>query len=145
MTCNGTESKSATGIRRSIPISIIAVMKKSLTEWVNWAHACIGIAMRWVTLRNSLLEFLLHSRKIQFSLDKIYVSFQVSRSMWQLIIHHSFHLSAVLVEVGLSGMTCAQPTIFPMLKTCNATATGAFLTCTSVVTGSQIPEFSVSW
>jgi hypothetical protein len=29
---------------------------------------CIGIAMRWVTLRKSLLAFLLPARKMQFSL-----------------------------------------------------------------------------
>jgi len=30
------------------------------SEWVHWVHACIGIAMQWVTLRQSLLTFLLH-------------------------------------------------------------------------------------
>jgi len=30
------------------------------SEWVHWVHACIGIAMPWVTLRKSLLPFLLH-------------------------------------------------------------------------------------
>jgi len=30
------------------------------SEWVHWVHACIGIAMQWVTLRKSLLAFLLH-------------------------------------------------------------------------------------
>jgi len=30
------------------------------SEWVHWVHACIGIAMQWVTLRQSLLSFLLH-------------------------------------------------------------------------------------
>jgi len=29
------------------------------SEWVHWVHACIGIAMQWVTLRKSLLAFLL--------------------------------------------------------------------------------------
>jgi len=38
------------------------------SEWVHWVHACIGIAMRWVTLRKSLLAFLLPARKMQFSL-----------------------------------------------------------------------------
>jgi len=27
------------------------------SEWVHWVHACIGIAMQWVTLRQSLLAF----------------------------------------------------------------------------------------
>jgi len=30
------------------------------SDWVHWVHACIGIAMPWVTLRKSLLMFLLH-------------------------------------------------------------------------------------
>ena len=37
------------------------------SEWVHWVHACIWIAMRWVTLRQSLLAFLLPVRKMQFS------------------------------------------------------------------------------
>jgi len=31
-----------------------------MSEWVHWVHACIGIAMQWVMLRQSLLPFLLH-------------------------------------------------------------------------------------
>jgi len=38
------------------------------SEWDHWVRACIGIAMRWVTLRKSLLAFLLPARKMQFSL-----------------------------------------------------------------------------
>jgi hypothetical protein len=38
------------------------------SEWVRWVCASIGIAMRWVTLRISLLAFLLHARNMQFSL-----------------------------------------------------------------------------
>jgi len=38
------------------------------SEWVHWVRACIGIAMQWVTLRKSLLAFLLPVRKMQFSL-----------------------------------------------------------------------------
>jgi len=38
------------------------------SESVHWVRACIGIAMRWVTLRKSLLAFLLPVRKMQFSL-----------------------------------------------------------------------------
>ena len=30
-----------------------------MSEWVLWGPACIGIAMQWVTLRKSLLAFLL--------------------------------------------------------------------------------------
>jgi hypothetical protein len=37
-------------------------------EWVQWVRACIGIAMLWVTLRKSLLAFLLPARKMQFAL-----------------------------------------------------------------------------
>jgi hypothetical protein len=39
-----------------------------MSEWVHWVHACIGIAMQWVTLRKSLLVFFLPVRKMQFSL-----------------------------------------------------------------------------
>ena len=39
-----------------------------MSEWVLWVRACIGIAMRWVTLRKSLLAFLLSARKMQFCL-----------------------------------------------------------------------------
>jgi len=38
------------------------------SEWVHWVRTGIGIAMRWVTLRKSLLAFLLPARKMQFSL-----------------------------------------------------------------------------
>jgi hypothetical protein len=38
------------------------------SEWVHWVRACIGIAMRWVTLPISLLAFLLPARKMQLSL-----------------------------------------------------------------------------
>jgi len=31
-----------------------------MLEWVHRLHPCIGIAMKWVTLRKSLLPFLLH-------------------------------------------------------------------------------------
>ena len=37
------------------------------SEWVHWVRACIRIPMHWVTLRKSLLAFLLPACKIQFS------------------------------------------------------------------------------
>jgi hypothetical protein len=43
------------------------------SEWVHWVRACIAIAMRWVTLRISLLVFLLPARKMQFSLLIIHI------------------------------------------------------------------------
>jgi len=43
------------------------------SEWVHWVCACIGIAMQWVTLRISLLAFLLRARKMQFSLLIIHI------------------------------------------------------------------------
>jgi len=95
-----------------------------------------------VTLRNSLLAFLLPARKMQFSLYELYTSFPVARSMWLLTIHHSFRPSLVVLLVAISRMTCAQPTIFPTVKTCKATAAGAVLTCTNFGTGSKLPEFS---
>jgi len=38
------------------------------SKWVHWVYVCIWIALRWVTLRKSLLAFLLPVRKMQFSL-----------------------------------------------------------------------------
>jgi hypothetical protein len=38
------------------------------SEWVHWVHPCIWIAMQWVTLRKSLLTFLLPVRTMEFSL-----------------------------------------------------------------------------
>jgi len=75
------------------------------SEWIHWVHACIWIAMRWVTLRKSLLTFLLPVRKMQFSLYSLYTSFQVARSMWLLTIHHSFRPSPVLLLVAISGIS----------------------------------------
>jgi hypothetical protein len=112
------------------------------SKWVHWVRACIGIAMRWVTLRIFLLAFLLHQRKMQFSLYQLYTSFQVARSMWLLTTPHSFCPSPVLLLLGISGITCAQPTIFRTLKTFKPTAAGAFLTCTNFETGSKLPKFS---
>jgi hypothetical protein len=37
------------------------------SEWVHCVHACIGIAMQWVTLRKSLLTFLLPPPQMRFS------------------------------------------------------------------------------
>jgi len=76
----------------------------------------------------------------QNAILSLYTSFQVARSMWLLTIHCSFRLSPVLLLVAISGITCAQLTMFPTLKTCKATAAGAFLTCTNFETGSKLPE-----
>jgi len=62
--------------------------------------------------------------------------------MWLLTIHCSFRLSPVLLLVAIPGIMCAQPTIFPTLKTGKATAAGTFLTCTNFETGSKLPDFS---
>jgi hypothetical protein len=44
--------------------------------------------------------------------------------------------------VAISGNPWVELTTFPRLKTCKATAVGAFLTCTKFETGSKFPEFS---
>jgi len=62
--------------------------------------------------------------------------------MWLLTIHRSFRLSPVLLLVAISSITCAQPTMFPTLKICQATAACVFLTCTNFETESKLPEFS---
>jgi len=112
------------------------------SEWVHSVHACIGIAMEWVMLRKSLLAFVLPTRKSPFSLYQIYTSFQVARSMGLVTIHCTFLPSPVLLLVAISGILCAQPMMFPMLKTCKATTARSFLTCTSCEMGSKLPEFS---
>jgi hypothetical protein len=40
----------------------------NMSEWVDWVRGCIGITMCRVTLRISLLAFLLPARKMQFFL-----------------------------------------------------------------------------
>jgi hypothetical protein len=112
------------------------------SEWVHWVRACIGIAMRWVTLRICLLELLPPVRKMQFSLYYLYTSFQVARSMWLLTIHRAFRPSPHLLLAASSGITCTQQTIFPKLKYCKAMAAGDFLTCTNFENGSMLSEFS---
>jgi len=113
-----------------------------MSERVHWAYACIRIAMRWVTLRKPLLVLLQPARTMQCSLYYLYTSFHVAKAMWLLTIHDSFRLPLVLRLVPISGITCVQPTIFPMLKTYKLTADIAFLTCTNFETGFKLPEFS---
>jgi len=62
--------------------------------------------------------------------------------MWLLTILRSFHPSPVLLLVAISGIACAQPTMFPRLKTWRATAAGAFLSCINFERGSKLPENS---
>ena len=112
------------------------------SQWVHWVNACIGIPMQWVMLRQSLLAFLLTAHKMQFSIYKLYSSFQVGRSMWLLPIHHSFLPSPDLLLVAISGTLWAQLTVCPTWKTVIPTGDSAFLTCTNFETGSKLPEFS---
>jgi hypothetical protein len=112
------------------------------SECAYWVHACSGIAMQWVTLRRSLFTFFLSAHKMQCSLYQIYTSFQVARPMWLLTIHRSFRLSSVLLHEAISGIKCAQPTMFPMLMTDKGMAAGVFLTCRHFEIGSKLPEFS---
>ena len=112
------------------------------SEWVYLVRPCIGIAMQWVKLRKSLLAFLPAARKMQFSLYSLYTSFQVARSMWLLTIHSLLSPSPVSLLGALSRNTCTQQTMTPTLKTCQATASGAFLTCTNFETESKLHKFS---
>jgi len=112
------------------------------SEWIQWVRACIGIAMRWVMLRKSLLTFVLSLRKMQFSLYRFYTSFEVARSMWLLTIDRFFLPSPFLLLETISAIMCPQPTTFRTLKTCQAMTAVAFLTCTNFQTGSKLPEFS---
>jgi hypothetical protein len=58
------------------------------SEWVLWVRVYIGIAMRWVKLRISLLAFLLPARKMQFSLLIIHII--PSRQIYVAIDNPSF-------------------------------------------------------
>jgi len=98
--------------------------------------------MQWVMLRKPLLTLLLPARKMHISLYCLYTSFQVARSMWLWTIHRLFCLSPVLLLVAISGITCAQPMMFPTLYTWKATAGSAIVTCTNFKTGSKLSEFS---
>jgi len=119
---------------------IMAICDNTL-EWVHWVRTAIGNALRCVTLRKSLLTFLLPVRKVQFSLYFVYPSFQVTRSMWLLTIHRTLRSSPVWLQVAISVITCAQPKMFSTLNTCTAMAAGAFLTCTYFEMGSKVPKF----
>ena len=113
-----------------------------MLEWVHIVHDYNRIAMQWVMLRKSLLTFLLPAHNMQLSLYELYTSFEVARSIWLLPIDCLFFQSPVLLLVAICGIPCAQPTMFPTLKTCKATAACGFLTCTNFVTGSKLPNFS---
>jgi len=112
------------------------------SDWVHSVHACIGIAMQWVMLQKSLLAFLLPLHTIPFSLYSLYTSFRVARSLGLLTIHRSFLPSLVILLVAISGIMCAQPRMFPTLKTCKATAAGGCLPCTKFETGSKLLKVS---
>jgi len=61
------------------------------SECVHWVRACIGVAMRWVTLRISLLAFLLPARKMHFTLQIIHII--PSRQIYVPIDNPSLSLS----------------------------------------------------
>jgi len=62
--------------------------------------------------------------------------------MWLLTIHRSFRLSPVWQPACISGIKCAQPTMLPTLKTCEAIGTSAIFSCTNFETGFELPEIS---
>jgi len=98
--------------------------------------------MRWVILWKHLLVFLLPARIMQSSLYYLYTSYQVTRSVRLMTIHHSFPPSPALPLLAISGITYAQPAMFPTLNTCNSIAASAYLTWTNFETGSKLLEFS---
>jgi len=83
---------------------------------IQWVGACIGIAMWWMTLRKSLIEFLLPAYMIQFSLYSLYTSFQFARSMWLLTMQCEFLLYSVILQVAISGITRMQPMIISRIE-----------------------------
>jgi len=113
-----------------------------MLELVHWVNSWIGIALWWVMLRQSLLMFLLLVPKMQFSVDQLYTSFQVTRSVWRLTIHRSFCPSPVSQQAAISGKRCTPSKLFPTLATCKTIAASAFFTCTNFKTGSKLPELS---
>jgi hypothetical protein len=82
---------------------------------------------------------------MEISLYQLYTSFQVARSMWLLKIHRLFLPSLVKLLVAISGSTCAQPTMFPTLETCKATAAGAFSLLQLSRRDPSYPSFQVVW
>jgi hypothetical protein len=62
--------------------------------------------------------------------------------MWQLAIHCLLCQSSVILIAAIAGNTCTQPTMFPMQKAGNATATGACLTSANFELRLMLPEFS---
>jgi len=93
-------------------------------------------------VRKALHMLLLPMRKMQFSLYKLYTSFQIPRSLGQLTMYRSFRLSPILLLVRISGIKFAQPTRYPTLQTCKAQAAGRILTCTNFEMGCMFPKFS---
>jgi len=65
--------------------------------------------------------------------------------MWPLKIHRWFHASPVLLLVAISGITCGQPTIFPMLTTGKATAMVLFSVVQISRPDPSYPSFQVLW
>jgi hypothetical protein len=97
-----------------------------MSKWVLWARSWIVIALRWVTLQKPPLAFILPAGKMQFSLNALYTSFHVARSMWLLTIHRAFYSPHVEQLIAIAGFPCAQPSLFAMLKTCTTSAASAF-------------------
>jgi len=63
------------------------------SEWVHWVRACIGIAMRWVTLQKSLLTFLLPARKCN-ALFTTYTGLKGDGWRWEYLSSRSFYQRA---------------------------------------------------
>ena len=83
----------------------------NVLKWVHWVNACIGIAMRWVTMRKHHLSFLLPTRKSN-SLCTDYTYHSKSPDIcgyWQFIACSSCLLSYNLMlslELGSCSRQC---------------------------------------
>jgi hypothetical protein len=111
------------------------------SEWVHWVRACIGIAMRWVTVRISLLAFLLPSRKMQFSLLIIHIV--PSRQIYGAIDNASLVPSvSCLTTMRYLWNTVRAADNISHAENLQSNGCQCFLTCTNFETGSKLPEFS---
>jgi len=76
--------------------------------------------------------------------NSLFTNFTQHSLLWLLTIHRSFLPSPVVLLSAMTEIACTQPTMWSTVKSCKATAAGAFLLCTKFETVSKLPEFSGS-
>jgi len=101
--------------------------------------------MHCVALRKPLVTILLPVLKMQSSVYEVYTLFQVARSVCPFAIHRLFRLSTVIQLVAISQITYAQPTMFPMLKSCKERLLVLFSLVQISRRDPSHPRFKVLW